>query len=62
MSFFFSIKSFLFLCLAMGFDKTLYFCGNSHIEVYMCQLNVFLFPFYNINPFQNDKSNRRRSW
>lgn len=45
MSLFFSIKSFLLLGLSMGFDKTLYFCGTSHIEVYMCQYFVCI-PFF----------------
>ena len=37
MSFFFFDKINFIIGLAMGFDKTLYFCGGSHIEVYMYQ-------------------------
>lgn len=37
MRLFFLDKIIFIIGLAMGFDKTLYFCGTSHIEVYMYQ-------------------------
>ena len=45
MRLFFLDKIIFIIGLAMGFNKTLYFCGTSHIEVYMCQQNVLKFIF-----------------
>ncbi len=62
MRLFFLDKIIFIIGLAMGFDKTLYFCGTSHIEVYMYR-NIVLSSFLSkINPLQNDKSNSGRSW